>query len=168
MTADKSDGTNDQGFAERERLIILGTRHYTTLPPYIEDALKLAVDEYSPDVIMEEWSETQTQTSGANLFADGKSILWESIGTPDAPESKTCKCDEALDFFVRGTCKVRQHGPLDAQERRERAMCENIRTLMAARATAVLVLGIAHLHSMMSKLSEDFDVAGYAHELDEW
>lgn len=90
---------NDQRLAERKRLVILGTRHYTTLPPYIEDALKLAVDEYSPDVILEEWSATQTQKSGANLFADGKSILWESIGTPDAPEFTTCKCDEALDFL---------------------------------------------------------------------
>ena len=83
---------NDQGFAQRKRLVILGTRHYTTLPLYIEDALKLAVDEYSPDVILEEWSETQTQKSGANLFADGKNILWENRQTvPDTPTNRTWK-----------------------------------------------------------------------------
>lgn len=155
---------------ERKHLIILGTRHYTAskIPPYISEALKIAIDECCPEIILEEWSETQIEKSGAESLANSNNIPWKNVGTPDTVEYKTYKCDVALDFFAKGTCQIRQHGPLDAQERREKAMCENIRGLMATRATAVVVLGIAHLHSMMSKLSEDFDVAGYGHELDEW
>lgn len=62
---------------------------------------------------------------------------------------------------------MQQHGPLGVQERREKAMCENLRAAMTSQSAPILVLGIAHLHSMMSKLSEEFDVAGYGHELDE-
>ncbi len=59
-----------------------------------------------------------------------------------------------------------RYGPLDAQERRELMMCENIAIAMCSHTVGLIIIGVAHLHSMMAKLSKDFETDGYAYRLE--
>lgn len=146
---------------DRKRLILFGTRHWrkSDIPPVIRAAFESLIRKFHPDVALEEWSITQTEKSGLADLCD--SVLpWESIGTPPEPEFKTYDRNDAADF---PTAEVPRYGPLAIQEMREKVMCENILQAMSSRNVAVVVLGLAHLHSMMMKLSKDFEVRGYSY-----
>ncbi len=45
-------------------------------------------------------------------------------------------------------------------------MCANIVDGMSSHDSAVLVLGVAHLHSMCMKLKSDFDIRAWAFGLE--
>jgi hypothetical protein len=62
--------------------------------------------------------------------------------------------------------KGRRRGPLPTQEMREEAMCDNIVLAMASRNVGLVVVGVAHLHSMQAKLSRDFEVKAYGYRLE--
>jgi hypothetical protein len=144
-----------------KKITLFGTKHHQAgkAPPGIREAIEFLVEEVEPEAVLEEWSKTQPQ-SLASVVAKGRGIPWEDIGTPNTAEFKTYDHTHALDF-PGGPAKLRQHGPIDVQEKREAAMCENIRKSMSARQVALFVLGMAHLHSMFVKLAKDFDVSAY-------
>jgi hypothetical protein len=150
----------------RKRLILFGTRHWKTtdIPREIRDSLEVLIREFQPDIALEEWSATQTEKSGLVEVCGSMDLPWESIGTPPEPRYKTCDYRDAADF--PNGANVTQYGPLPAQEVREEAMCGNIVRAMSARNVALVVVGLAHLHSMLAKLSKNFDVKGYAYRLE--
>lgn len=58
---------------------------------------------------------------------------------------------------------IHRYGPFDVQERRELFMRDSILAVMVGFESAVLVIGEAHLHSIGTKLSTDFDVESYGY-----
>lgn len=146
----------------KKKLTLFGTRHYaaTEVPIEIQNALVAIIEKRRPQVVLEEWSEAQKRESAAANLCNAIGLLWKSIGTPATEEFRTYGPSDALDF--PSAANIQQYGPILVQEKRERAMTENIVRSMASFDLAVLVIGLAHLHSMYSKLSNDFDVEGFA------
>ena len=135
----------------KKKVTLFGTTHcdVTNAPEGLQDAYAFILNEIEPQVVLEEWSTVQKHRSAAAAAADNKNIPWESIGPSDA-----------LGF--PSASGLLQYGPIANQESREVAMCESIQRAMETRETALLVIGLAHLHSMFVKLSPEFDVKGYA------
>lgn len=146
----------------KKKLTLFGTRHYATteVPAEIRNALEAIIEESRPQIVLEEWSETQTHESVAANLCKTIGLPWKSIGTPPTDEFRTYGFSDALDF--PSAANIHRYGPILIQEKRERAMIENIVRSMAPFDVAVLVIGLAHLHSMYSKLSNDFDVEAFA------
>lgn len=145
-----------------KKLILFGTRHYTPtkVPKGIQDTLNTILDKFAPQVVLEEWSEILGQ-SAASEIASAHHVSWKNIGTPQRPELKSFGIEGALDFPE--SANIQRYGPLASQEKRENLMCDNIIAAMSAYETGVVVIGLGHLHSMMVKLSGDFDVDGYGY-----
>jgi hypothetical protein len=145
-----------------KRLAIFGTRHYTEkrLPSDIRAAMEMVVEEHSPTIGLEEWSTNQIESSGFKVLCDAKSILWASIGTPPTDDLGTYSYTQALDF--PSGANIQRYGPFEVQEKREHLMCANIIGAMSSHDSAVLVLGVAHLHSMCMKLKGDFEIRAWA------
>lgn len=121
----------------------------------------MLISKFQPDVALEEWSTTQRQKSGLAAVCDSLKVPWENIGTPPEPQFETYGHTAAADF--PGSINVVQYGPLETQEKREEAMRESIGRAMSSWNVALVLVGLAHLHSMMLKLSSDFDISGYAY-----
>jgi hypothetical protein len=150
-----------------KQLVLFGTRHYNALemPPEIKSALQLVIRKHSPQVLLEEWSETRLDESGAAAVGKLMGVPWKSIGTPPLPEFETYGFSQSLDFPI-GQGVVVRYGPVTVQEKRELAMCKNISTAMLDSDIAVVVIGLAHLHSLMVKLSSEFEVKAFAYKLE--
>jgi len=149
-----------------KRLILFGTRHWkiSDIPREIRTSLEVLIRAFSPDIALEEWSTTQTEKSGLADVCGSMDLPWDSIGTPPEPKFRTYDYAEAADFPK--SADVTQYGPLATQEMREEAMCGNIVRAMSSRNVALVVVGVAHLHSMLAKLSKNFEVKGYAYRLE--
>jgi hypothetical protein len=149
-----------------KQLILFGSRHWrmSDIPHEIQESLRVLINKFQPDVALEEWSTTQTEKSGLAAVCDSMTLPWETIGTPPEPKFRTCDHTEAADFPA--SANVIQYGPLPTQEMREEAMCENIVRAMSSCNVGLVVVGVAHLHSMLAKLSKDFEVKGYAYRLE--
>jgi hypothetical protein len=147
----------------KKSLTIFGTRHWkkSDMPIEIKNALGLIIADVQPDVVLEEWSLTQPEASGAAAVSDSLGIPSRSIGTPNEPGLATFGFERALDF--PSSANIAQYGPFDAQEKRERIMWDNIVREMATSRSGVVVIGLAHLHSLSFKLSNDFDVKSFAY-----
>ena len=150
----------------RKQLVLFGTRHWpiSGIPNEIQSSLRVLISKFQPDVALEEWSTVQGQRSGLAAVCDSLKVPWENIGTPPDPKFKTYDHTAAADFPA--TINVVQYGPLGTQEQREEAMRESIVRAMSSRSVALVLVGVAHLHSMMLKLSSDFLVSGYAYRLE--
>jgi hypothetical protein len=58
---------------------------------------------------------------------------------------------------------LQEYGPLDVHELRERYMLDRIKGSMESFNAGLFIVGLAHLHSMLSKLkSAGFEVRGYS------
>lgn len=147
----------------KKTLVLFGTRHYreNDIPPEIRNALALIIDQYEPQIVLEEWSESEKRESGASAVCRDKNARWESIGTPASEEFETYNSTSALDF--PSAADVFPYGPIINQERREKVMCENIARSMSSYQVGVVVVGLAHLHSMFVKLSNGFEMEGYSY-----
>ncbi len=66
----------------KKRVVLFGTRHYTAsnIPAEIRNSLAVIIDEFRPDIALEEWSVVQVETSGAAVLCASKNVSWESIG----------------------------------------------------------------------------------------
>lgn len=146
----------------KKKLTLFGTRHYiaTEVPAESQNALEVIIDKRRPQIVLEEWSEAQKRESAAAHICKTKALFWKSIGTPPREEFRTYGLSDALDF--PDSANIQRYGPILIQEKREKVMQENIVRSMASVDVALLVIGLAHLHSMYSKLSTDFDVEGFA------
>lgn len=145
-----------------KKLAIFGTRHYTEkrLPNEIREAMELIVDKHSPTIGLEEWSVNQVEPSGFMTVCHTKGIPWASVGTPPTQDLATYPHTSALDFPTGAN--IQRYGPFEVQEKREQLICTNIIAAMSSHDSAVLVFGIAHLHSMCVKLRGDFDIRAWA------
>jgi hypothetical protein len=123
-----------------KKLILFGTRHYrpTNIPDPIREALNTLFSEFTPQVVLEEWSEILGQST-ASVLASGQNLTWKSIGTPQTQEFKSYGNDAALDFPQ--SANIQRYGPLPIHEKREKLMCENVAAAMSAYETAVVVIG---------------------------
>lgn len=149
-----SEDRGGENTMSQKRLILFGTRHWemSQIPAGIRESLRVLRDKFQPDVALEEWSATHTQKSALADFCDSISVPWENIGTPSEAKFKTFDHTAAADYPV--SINVIQYGPLSVQKNREEAMCENITRAMSSRNVALIVVGVAHLHSMMVSLSK--------------
>ena len=143
-----------------KELILCGTRHYndSNMPHQNRDAVRLVIDECNPQVVLEEWSEAQKAPSGVAAVCNEKGVTWNSIGTPNTQEYATY---DGIYLGFPLSAKIPQYGPIDTQEKRENAMCQNIAAAMSSIDIGIVVIGVAHLHSMFLKLSREFRVKGY-------
>ncbi len=111
-------------------------------------------------MVLEEWSASQTEEAAASAICKKLDLAWKDIGTPPDGEFATYAFCDALDFPDVPT--IYRYGPIEAQNKRETRMCANITGYMSSCDSALVVIGVAHLHSMFARLSEEFDVAGYS------
>jgi len=145
----------------KKRLILFGTRHHTVkkIPPEVRQALEFVVDRCHPERVLEEWSTTQMEPSAASEISKLRQVPWRSVGTPPDAKYSTHDHTWALDFPTGAN--ISRYGPIEVQEMREELMCMNIKQEMDSVVSAVVVLGIAHLHSMFRKLHNEFDVQAF-------
>lgn len=125
---------------------------------------------FNVQVVLEEWSEQQGQSFAAT-FAAKSGLAWANVGTPDEEQFRTYRCppinhpahDGALQPPDWDAPSMSEYGPFKTQEARENEMTKNIRAEMENRQSALFVLGLAHLHSLLSKLLVlGFNVTGYS------
>ena len=58
--------------------------------------------------------------------------------------------------------RLQEYPPLDVQERREEYMVDRVIEVMKPYNVGLFVIGLAHLHSMISKLTQSgFELHGY-------
>jgi hypothetical protein len=145
-----------------KKITLIGTRHYhvKNVPRDIQKALEFAISKLHPQIVLEEWSGSQPEESAASEVSRRKGIRWENIGTPSTGQFATYRFQDALDYPEGVT--LPQYGPIDAQQKRELMMCKNIKRFMFSVDVGLVVIGVTHLHSMFLKLSNEFEVAGYA------
>ena len=160
-----------------KRIVILGTAHeYQRLGHFLNQQLEIRLEHlrsnFNSQVLLEEWSE-KAPPSFAASWAARIGLKYQNIGTPDENQSVLYRCppiDHPSHDGVLGTNfdapSMSEYGPFEIQEKREEKMVENIRVAMLNDDNGLLLLGIAHLHSMLARLhSRNFDVVGY-HWLD--
>ena len=83
-----------------------------------------------------------------------------NVGTPPIGELKTA--DAWFDPSKDPPMVINRYGPIEIQIRREHLMVEAIKTVMAGRETGLMVVGMAHLHSLSEKLTQSgFEVEGF-------
>jgi hypothetical protein len=149
-----------------QTLVVLGTIHQQLGNDANADfrkALMLVIDEYHVTVILEEWSTTQSTAFSASL-AEELRLIGKDVGTPNQPELKTY--DPAIgaigfDPFDPNGVRVARYGPLSVQGKREEMMISNIQSsLPSSCQSALVIVGLAHLHSMMERLSKFYNVEG--------
>jgi hypothetical protein len=150
---------------EMKKLVILGTRHQALEDgpsPEFREALTLIIKQFNVQVIFEEWSTTRSE-SVCHHLAKEWGLIWRDVGTPDLPEFKTDELDRALFNHQSPTgVMVNGYGPLEAQRAREELMVKNIGSFSNRWNYGLLVVGIAHLHSMMERLSPSYVVEGFS------
>jgi hypothetical protein len=82
-------------------------------------------------------------------------VDWLNIGTPATSEFETGP------GMYHPSLAARLYGPMDVMEKRETTMIDSVATIMESKQSAVLVVGLAHLHSMASRLALLFDVVPF-------
>lgn len=148
--------------ANKKKLTIFGTRHWLAgnAPIDVSRVLTYIIGHTRPAIGLEEWCAPELKrVSAFNALCDAASprVPWKNVGTPDTAEYKTYRSHLGNQFYIP------RYGPFDVQERRELFIRDSIRAVMGAYASAVLVIGEAHLHSMVAKLDADFDVEAFAY-----
>lgn len=142
--------------------------------PGLEKRLTYLRSKFSADIVMEEWSEAQWE-SFARGYAAKSGLDWANVGTPDEPKYRTyvyCGCIKHPSYdgtlkshrpaYDRDAPWMNEYGPFENQEAREVRMAANVQAEMANHTSGLLILGTAHLHSVLSKLrSLGFNVAAF-------
>jgi len=149
-----------------KKLVLFGTRHHDEkrMPAQIRDALSVIIDKCAPQIVLEEWAESRGKSGAAAVCEKTGGLIWKSIGTPATQEFTTYDHTYALDF--PSSANTQRYGPIPVQEKREKVMYENITAAMSSMESALVIMGLAHLHSMLVKLSKEFDVKGFAFGLE--
>jgi hypothetical protein len=119
---------------------------------------------FGADIVMEEWLEALGE-SFAQGFAAKSKLDWGNVGTPDEPQYRTYACSGCIKHpGYDGVLKpydpehdpdapwMDEYGPFEKQENREIRMAANVQAEMADHKTGLLILGAAHLHSVVGKL----------------
>jgi hypothetical protein len=159
--------------APMKLIVTFGTTHeYQTNGHFLNQELGKRLDylreRFGAQVLLEEWSENRPE-SFARAWASGIGIDWVNIGPPDEVQFRTYAYAPVNHPGHDGTLppdfdapSFAEYGPFNIQEKREQRMTQNIQNAMTRYDTGLLLLGLAHLHSMLGKLgSLGFQVTGY-------
>jgi hypothetical protein len=149
------------------KLIIVGVNHLTQLQDDssmgFNRLLRYLYNEYTVEVVMEEWRETPEATVGKRLATE-LGIDWENVGTPSGGEFKTFARYPA--WHGDSCIEIHPYGPLESQSRRESTMIEKTKKAMSGKNTGLFICGLAHLHSLFAKLhKESFEVEAFVKPL---
>ena len=156
-----------------KKIVVLATTHEcqingNSLNSEFEKRLEYLKLKFAAQTIMEEWS-TKNNKSFADQFAADRSLHWTNVGTPNEKRFKTFY--GPINFpGHEGTFSpdwdaptMNEYGPIKNQENREQWMVKKIKTEMQTFEQGILILGLAHLHSLCAKLfSCGFEVHAYS------
>ena len=119
--------------------------------------------------VMEEWHENLGETV-VKEFATKSGPRWANIGTPDEGQFRTYRgpiCFPGHNGTLQSdgdAPEMHEYGPFENQDAREKRMVQNVRAEMESYESGILVLGLAHMHSVFEKLqSSGFKVYGYSY-----
>jgi hypothetical protein len=156
-----------ESYLSVKQVVALGTYHEAQqLGHYMNHrfgrALKMIIERYGVQTILEEWWPSP-QPSFASTLAT-PSFKWLNIGTPQEPRFETTV--ECLNYHSPSDPTkpvLREYAPLTAQELREHYMAQKIQSAMQPFEAGLLIIGLAHLHSMLVRLrTAGFAVRGYS------
>jgi hypothetical protein len=134
----------------------------------LEECVAYLNRKFKVQILMEEWTEEQGQTYTAEL-APKLGLDFAKIGTPDDEPFRSCwpqishpAHDGTLPYDPDAPSMLHEYGPLDTENAREEQMVRSIRKRMEDYTGGMFIVGIAHTHSLHSKLvSMGFDVTSY-------
>lgn len=151
-----------------KQLIALGTYHQVqhnghALNAKFATVISTIIENYDVQVVLEEWWYLPERSFASTLAT--ADLQWRNVGTSDEIRFKTS--ESALNNHppIRGDVKpiLQEYGPLNVQELRENYMVDHITFFMEAHTAGMLIVGLAHLHSLLSKLkAAGFEVRGYS------
>jgi hypothetical protein len=157
----------------RKKIVILAIAHeYQRLGnpgnAKLEECLAYLSRKFKVQIVMEEWTEEQGPTFAAEL-APKLGLDFAKIGTPDDEPFRTCwpqishpSHNGTLPYDPDAPSMLHEYGPLDTENAREEQMVRSIRKKMEDYTRGLFIVGIAHTHSLHSKLvSMGFDVTSY-------
>jgi hypothetical protein len=157
----------------RKKIVILAIAHeYERLGDpgntKLEECIRYLGRKFKVQIVMEEWTEEQGRTLVAEL-APKLGFDFARIGTPDDEPFRSCwpqishpAHDGTLPYDPDAPPMLHEYGPLDAQNAREEQMVRSIGKKMEDYGGGIFIVGIAHTHSLHSKLVEmGFDVTSY-------
>jgi hypothetical protein len=134
----------------------------------LETRLEYLRSNFSVQTVMEEWSEKQGE-SRAKTFATNLGLHWANVGTPDEAPFKTYVGlihhpghNGTLEYDANAP-SLDEYGPFESQEARENSMVKKVQIEMQNYQNGLLIVGVAHLHSLFAKLrASGFRVTGYS------
>ena len=119
--------------------------------------------------VMEEWHENLGETVVKD-FARRSGLHWANVGTPVEEQFRTYRgpiCFPGHNGTLQSdgdAPEMCEYGPFRNQDAREKQMVQNVRTEMTNYESGILVLGLAHMHSVFEKLkSSGFQVYGFSY-----
>jgi hypothetical protein len=155
-------------------VVVFGTVHKFQMMgdknnPELEKRLSFLINKFSVTTLMEEWTESQPP-SYLNELAMKRLLPYKNVAPP--PEGKFRSYEN---HDVRhpshegalGPCDdapaMSEYGPIENHENRERQMIRNVRSQMENHKVGLVVVGLAHLHSVSIKLGKaSFSVSAYS------
>jgi hypothetical protein len=158
----------------RNRVVIFGTSHDIQdngheLNAELGRRLSFLTEKFAPTVMMEEWC-IDRPPSFASQFAHNQGLVYSNVGPPQQEEFRTlgyAPINYPGHNGTLGACweapPMYEYGPLEKQENRERHMAQKVQDEMKNHQTGIFIVGLAHLHSMFSRLCQaDLNVAAYS------
>jgi hypothetical protein len=141
----------------------------------LEKRLDFLISKFGAQNVMEEWSEKRGE-SFAKAFAGKKALAtisafhWANVGTPGEPEYCTYRgrinhpeYNGTLPDTDWSAPEMDEYGPFENQEARENRIAMNVQAEMENDESGLLILGLAHLHSIFGKLgSLGFKVTAFS------
>ena len=120
-------------------------------------------------IILEEWSEKHGNSVGEQ-YAMKSNVQWRNVGTSEKPEYETFTGpvnfpghNGTIRTHDRNAPPMYEYGPFENQEAREKQMTRNIKAEMEGFDCGLYICGLAHTHSMFSKLrAVGFTVTAYS------
>jgi hypothetical protein len=146
------------------KIVLMGTTHEVQENDYqgtheFKKVLVYLCRKFPVRVIMEEWTERKGDTVGKRLASE-QNLEWVNVGTPSTRELKTF--DPWFDPSEDPPMLINRYGPADIQTRREGLMLDAMQAAMRNRETGMMIVGMAHLHSMAEKLVRlGFEIEGF-------
>jgi hypothetical protein len=151
----------------RKMVVALATTHQLQAQghpsnPKLGAAINLIRDKHPFGVITEEWF--GDHPSFASTLAT-PTLKWVNVGTPRHTQYQTWSRGLNCEPMDHDTSKpmLPEYGPVEVQERREAFMASRIIEAMTSYNCGLFIVGLAHLHSMLTKLQcGDLDVKGFS------
>jgi hypothetical protein len=150
-----------------KQVIALATHHHVQLKGHplndrFGQVISLVRENYPIEIILEEWMDAHRSFAST---VDTDKLKWKNVGTPEEKRFETYAYGLNTDPPTHDPTKpmLQEYGPLDVHELRERYMVDRIKEFMEPYNVGLFIVGLAHLHSMLSKLKAAvFDVRGYS------